>query len=546
VLSKLSLMFLASLVLSCTGYISDVGGDAPPSNIDPFNPPDGLCDDAGPMLGDIPIRRLSRVEYENTVTDLLYGLRLAGPEIPADSAESGFENASRQLSAPALLVERYELTAAAAAEAAMADAATRDRILGCSAWGTAAEQSACTDTFLSGFGPRAFRRPLTGEERDFFIAFIEDKTALIDYEAAIELAIMVFMQSPSFSYRIELGSDGAVSPFEMASRLSYLLWQSMPDEVLLAAAAADELRTPEQLEAQARRMLDEPRAREAMIDFHRQWLDFDRVIDEPKDAIMFPAWGPELRDSVREESDRFVGSVFDGDGTLRTLFTSRRAWVDGPLADLYGLDPVSEWTEVELPAGERSGILTRADYLAGHAHETNGSPILRGVFIIDRLLCRDLGAPPVDADTSLPEPDPEAGPMTNRMLFEERTSPDVCQGCHAFIDGLGMGFEHYDSLGRFRVEDNTLPVDASGDISGTDVDGTFTDAIELSEMLAESETVTDCVAQNWVRYAVGRRAVGEDACLIERAQTSLRDHDGDVRELLIAIVTSPDFTRGLR
>jgi hypothetical protein len=321
----------------------------------------------------------------------------------------------------------------------------------------------------------------------------------------------------------------------------------MPDQALLEAAAADELSTPAQLEAQARRMLDEPRARQALIDFHRQWLDFDRVLDEPKDATAFPEWGPALRDAIREEADRFIADVmFEGDGTIATLLNSRSSWVNGPLAEHYGLDPVSEWTEVELPQGERSGILTRADFLAGHAHETNGSPVLRGVFVIDRLLCGGLGAPPADADTSTPEPEPGRGPVTNRMLFEERTAPTQCQSCHVQINGIGFGFENYDSTGRFRTVDNTLPVDATGALAGTDVNGPYDGAVELSQRLAESESVRDCAATNWLRYTVGRRPEQDDACLLERARTSLAETGGDVRELLIDIVTSPDFARGLQ
>jgi hypothetical protein len=525
----------------------DTDGDGRPDAIDNDVPP-GFCETAAPSLGQVPLRRLSRVEYQNTVQDLLFGLDVTLPEIPADTTEAGFENSSRLLSSPPLLVERYELTASQAAQAALADATTRAQILPCTSFDTAAQQTACADEFLTTFGTRAFRRPLSADERASYLGFIEDMTAQIDFEAAIELAVSSLMQAPQFSYRIELGrGDGSVTPHEMASRLSYLLWQSMPDEALLAAAEADELSTEAQLEAQARRMMEAPRAREALIDFHRQWLDFDRVLGEPKDAPSFPDWGPPLRDAIREEVDRFIGSVmFDGDGTVASLLTSRSSFVNAELAELYGLPAVSDWTEVELPEGERSGILTRADFLAGHAHETNGSPVLRGVFVIDRMLCGSLGAPPANADTSTPEAPEGGGPVTNRQLFEERTAPAQCQGCHVQINGIGFGFENYDSIGAFRTRDNTLPVDATGSLVGTDVDGTYNGAVELSQRLADSEAVRDCAARNWLRYTVGRRTDGADACLLERAQTSLADSGGDVRELLIAIVTSPDFARGVQ
>ena len=169
---------------------------------------------------------------------------------------------------------------------------------------------------------------------------------------------------------------------------------------------------------------------------------------------------------------------------------------------------------------------------------------MRGVFVIERLLCGGLGAPPANADTSTPERAPGSGPITNRMLFEERTKPTQCQGCHAQINGIGFAFENYDATGRYRTKDDTLPVDATGTIVGTDVDGPYDGAIELSERLAQSRSVSDCVATNWIRYATGRRVEAEDACLLERARSSLATSGGDIRELLIDIVTSPEFARG--
>ena len=539
---RLSAIFaMLGLATACTGAIADPSA----SEESPGSRAETSCGTVE-VLPDLALRRLSVVEYENTVRDVLFGLELDGaPELPADVREHGFENVAAQLSAPPLLVERQEIVATLAAEAAMTDPATRAQVLTCGSWDTAAAQDACTDAFLSTFGRRAFRRPLTADERADFTAFIREVTGRIDYEAAIELAIAALMQSPQFIYRVETGRDGVASAYDLASRLSYFLWQSMPDDVLLAAAEAGELSTPEELEAQARRMLDMPAARAAMIDFHRQWLDFDRVLGEPKNPAQFPAWSDGLRAAIREEADRFVGSVvFDRDPSVRALLTDRTAWVNDELAAHYGLDPVSGWTEVQLPEDERAGILTRAAFLAGRAHETNGSPVLRGAFVIDRLLCRELGSPPDDADTSPVVPDPADGPQTNRMLFEERTSPPQCQGCHSQIDGIGYGFEAYDSTGAFRTTDNGLPVDATGVLLGTDVDGPYDGAIEISERLAESSVVERCVAQSWVRYSLGRATERADECLLDRAREALERSGGDLRELMVSIVTSPEFRRG--
>ncbi|MFK8003406.1 MAG: DUF1592 domain-containing protein [Polyangiales bacterium] len=537
------------LVLSaCTGQIGEVDEFNP--GIDPFNPPPGYCEETGPMLGVVPIRRLSRVEYRNAVRDLLPGVAYSPPALPNDAPDHGFENASRNLSAPLVLVEQHQSIAEAIAEAAVGNPATMQALLGCASWVTPGEQSACTASFVNGFGLRAFRRPLSGEERATYTAFVEDMTAAVDYEAGIELALAAFLQAPQFMYRVELGESGVVTPFEMASRLSFLLWQSIPDSVLLEAAASGRLSSAEDIEAQARRMIAMPQAREAMVDFHRQWLGFDAILEPEhlgKDRTTYPDWDPALIISMREEADRFVEHVmFEEGGTIEALMTSRTSFVDSRLASLYGLSPVSDWMQVELPAGERSGILTRANFLAAQAHGLTGSPILRGVFVNERLLCVSFGALPDNADTSEPEPEPGAGPQTNRMAFEARTAPDECQVCHTRIDGIGFAFENYDASGAFRDIDNTLPVDASGELINTDVDGEVVGAVELSEQIATSQTLSDCVARNWVRYTLGRAAQSEDACFVQTARDSLASNGGDVRELLIDLVTSPDFARGLQ
>lgn len=542
-----TLPILLLTLSACTGQIGEVDQFVP--GIDPFNPPPGYCDEAGPMLGVVPIRRLSRVEYRNAVRDLLPGVAYVPPALPLDQTDHGFENAARNLSAPLILVEQHQSIAENMAETAVTNPATLQALLGCASWASPAEQSACTASFINGFGLRAFRRPLTSEEQATYTAFVEEMTATIDYEAAIELALAAFLQAPQFMYRVELGESGVVTPFEMASRLSFLLWQSIPDSVLLGAAASGQLSSAADIEEQARRMIAMPQAREAMVDFHRQWLGFDHILEAEhvaKDPATYPDWDPALISSMREEADRFVEHVmFEEGGTIEALLTSRTSFVDSRLANLYGLSPVSDWMQVELPANERSGILTRANFLAAQAHGLTGSPILRGVFVNERLLCVNFGAIPDNADTSEPEPDPTAGPQTNRMAFEERTARSECQVCHTRIDGIGFTFENYDASGAFRDIDNTLPVDASGVLINTDVDGEVVGAVELSEQIATSETLSDCVARNWVRYTLGRAAQSEDACFVQTARESLTSNGGDVRELLIDLVTSPDFARGL-
>ena len=316
----------------------------------------------------------------------------------------------------------------------------------------------------------------------------------------------------------------------------------MPDDELFAAADANALLSEADLDTHARRMLGHEKARATIRNFHRQWLFLDRVLSEDKLAEEFPMWGTPAQQSAREESMRFLeNTVFTG-GTVSDILTSTTAYVDDVIAELYGIPaPSAPWGQVDLDPNERAGILSRIAFLAGHAHEANGSPPLRGVFVMDRFLCEPRLTPPADADISVPEPDPNQGPMTNRELFEERVAPASCQGCHVRIDGFGYGFEEYDAAGIYRTVDNGLPVDASGYAIGIGNDGEFDGAVELQGLLAQSDVVHNCVAKQWFTYAYGRSMEPADTCQVEALQRAFQDSGGNIIELLVDLVTRPEF-----
>jgi hypothetical protein len=492
-----------------------------------------------------PIRRLSHVEYDRTVRALLPGLDIPRAEFSADLRVHGFENNAAALNPSPMLLEQYGAAASRIAELA---AAAPERLLPCV---SGAGDLACAQAFIRSFGRKVFRRPLTTDEQARYETLFAVQMSAISFNAAVELTLEAFLQSPQFLYRIEAGDPGEVADtavpldgYAMASRLSYLLWQSMPDDALLDAAEQGLLQTSREIADQARRMLQSPLAAQALVDFHRQWLGFDRVLSENKDPDLFPDWNDSLRDAMREESDRFVAQVFgpQGSATIDELLLSTTSFVNGPLGALYGA-PVAgdDWQLVTLPSAERAGILTRANFLAGEAHSTNGSPPLRGVAVLDRVLCSRPPAPPANVDATAPISDPNAV-RTNRQLFEERSGVAQCQICHRGINGIGYGFEAYDSLGRFRTLDRGMNVDASGELIGTDVDGPYSGAIELSQRLADSRQVEDCAAKNWYRYAFARSEDSVDACMLDYLYRSMDESAGDVRELLVRLVASYPFT----
>jgi hypothetical protein len=492
-----------------------------------------------------PLRRLTHAEYAATLADLFPSLGIARPTLIKDPAQDGFENRAKLLNPSPLLVEQYSTTAIDVALKAIAKPST---ILPCTP--TAATEAACGAQFVETFGARVFRRPLTADEKKAWTDYLNAERAAGDgFMGAVQLTIENMLQSPQFLYRVELGvPDPAVpqraklTPYEVASRLSYLIWGGPPDAALLAKAQASQLDLPADREKEARRLLGDARSRTMFVEYHRQWLDLDRIDREPKDPKTYPTYDDALKSAMREESDRLVAAVMKGDGTLRSLFSSANTEVNAPLAKFYGVAaPATGWAPAALNPTERAGFLTRPNFLAARAHMLQGSPPLRAIFILERLLCGTLPPPPADADLSEPATKAGTAKKTNRQLFEERIQPAVCNACHTAFQPLGYAFESYDAIGRYRTTDNGLPVDTRAQYRTAVVDWQFNDAIDLSQKLADSAPMQSCVARNWFAYAQGRDAGDADACRLQGLEATLAAAKGDVRELLVAMIKSNDF-----
>jgi hypothetical protein len=274
------------------------------------------------------------------------------------------------------------------------------------------------------------------------------------------------------------------------------------------------------------------------VGFFLQWLELDGLDRLEKDRELYPAFGPELRDAMRADTRRFVDYVFFATpARLSTFLTARYAFPSGPLEPVYGIDEGSlrvgdrAWP----PEGTRAGLLTQPAFLAVHAGAEHTSPVRRGKWIREHLLCQSLPPPPPGVDTSFPEVGPDA---TTRERFEQHSADPSCATCHALMDDLGFALEHYDAVGAWRDQENGHAIDASGALGGTDVDGEFEDALSLSARLSESGQVRDCVTRQWFRYALGRVETDEDAGTIERSRNRLAGLDGGVRELVEALAAS--------
>lgn len=401
-------------------------------------------------------------------------------------------------------------------------------------------EQGCAATFLDQFGARAFRRPLSPGERARHLALIEGVTGDDRYLRLIES----LLSSSGFLYRTEVGEGTgasiALTPYEVASWLSYFLWGSMPDAALVAEAERGQLATPEQIAARARQMLDDPRAREQLGAFAEQWLGIERVATVDKNPALFPQFTEAVRVAAVAETRRlFVDEVFEGEGTLRALLTSERHYVNDALAPLYGL--TAEGAELqprEVPQRGASGLLSHVSVLAANAHSDQSSPVRRGLFVREHLLCQKLGAPPPDAG-GVPTVDPNA---STRERIEQHTANGSCSACHRYIDPIGFGFEAYDPIGQWRTVDGGQPVDASGAVLDLEWRGDgsvpFNSLAELSSLLAQSSAAHLCLTRELYRFATGWEASAED-CAVQQLAAQFEASGGDVRELIVAIASSP-------
>ena len=397
-------------------------------------------------------------------------------------------------------------------------------------------------------GEGLFRRPVSSEDVELLVDVYRDgrelSPDLAPFRAGVGLMVEAMLQSPLFLYRIEVGEpagDGVreLSAWELASRLSYFLWNSPPDTALRAAAADESLLEPEVLRSQARRLLASPRAAAVLLDFHEQLLDVSKFSTIGPSAAFFPDVSERLPEFAATENRLFLEMVVQ-EGSFETLLTSNRTFVNAALADVYGLqgDFDDTFVPVELPDAERRGLFTHVGWLATYATPADPDPIHRGVFLSERMACNHITLPPGDIP---PLPDPDG--RTNRELVEKHTeSTPECAGCHgALINPFGFAFESYDAVGGYRTEDNGFAVDTSGTPV---IDGRLlqvSGAMDLMDQMAENPAVHACYTQHWVEYAFGRVASTEERNLIERlAQASLEGTP--VRDLVLALIDSRPFS----
>jgi hypothetical protein len=542
--SKLALLAVALLEASCSD------ADVPRRRPQRAPAEEGLIDSA--IAPTTRAARLSDVQYDNSVRWLL-GLDVA-PSTMFNKGEptyDGFDNNSEKLVVEPIRARDYRMAAENLAAQVASNAAALNALAPCATPDT----TACGKDFVTKFGLRAFRRPLSDpEQADYLVLYETGRTLFPDgtlHQRGVQVVIEAMLQSPHFLYRIELNDSptgngvARLSSYELATRLSYSMWNAPPDDALLASAAKNELSTADALAERAKVMLTDPRARDMVRDFHAQWFDVARYANIRRDERVYPTFvTAELAPVLSQEVGEFVNDVvFEQRGGLNALLTSPVAFVNGKTAPLYGLTGTfgPELQRVELDPGVRPGLLTRAGFLASNAHSSSTAPILRGVAILKKVLCVKLGVPPAEASASQPPAFSETI-RTTREQVTEQTKNSPCNACHQpLINPVGFAFEHFDAVGSWRDAEREYPVDATGSVRLGSGALEFDGASDFIKQAAQTVEARSCYAQQWLRYSYGRSESPADKSVLGTLADRLGQQNYGVQDLVVDLTRTGSF-----
>lgn len=537
---------LALVVAGCEGkalYQPGSRGGAPPA--DPLTPPPnedgagGVAPDAPPpvLVGASGARRLTRQEYDNTLRDLLGDTtRLGSVALPID-ASAPYDNGYREQQPSQALIEAAERLATEAAARAMADPARRKALVGCTP--QSPSDATCMRQFITTFGRRALRRPLEAEEISRYLSLQSYAVEANDFYYGAQLVLAAMLQSPKFLYRIEFGTPVEtepgvyrLSPYELASRLSYFLWGSTPPDWLLDLAGGGQLSTPDQVRAAAERLLSDARAHEQVQRFHAFWLGY---YDLPH--------APALSDLFRAESAALVSKVVLEDRTDHfELFRATSTYVGDALATHYGLPSpgAGKFAWVSYGAQPRQGILSHGAFLSAGVKALDSSPTLRGKYVRERLFCQELPPPPSTVNTDDGPPEVTTSPC-KEPRYRAISQSATCAACHQNMDPIGFGLENFDREGRYRAHEDEQPtcaISGEGEVVGT---GNFVGPAGLSEMLISSGVLQPCVVKQVYRFAMGRDEEPRDLGLLQKLDRQFGAQGRRFDRLLVDLVSDETF-----
>ena len=517
---------------------TDGAGESETDGADDSGGSSGEPDMPGAECGDSPgrvgLHRLTRAEYNRTVRDLFGVDSEPANVLPPDPTTDGFDNNASSLgvdpTTATLLLE--------VAESVATDAMDGGVLPSCSEG-----DATCIDAELRALALRVYRRPATDAEIAGLANFVTAAEADGDgTDVGFRNAVMAMLMAPQFLYRsvpptdtqAAAGDIVALDDYAVATRLSYFLWGSTPDDALLDLAASGDLGDRDVLRAEFDRMLADPKASALFEDFVAQWLQLGKLGDALPDPEVYPTFGEDLRDAMVAEVRLYLGGLRERDASVLDIVVGHETHANEALAEVYGIEGVSGETMVPVTTDpeQRSGVLTMPAILAMTSDPTRTNIVKRGFWRAENILC---AAPPPPPDGIDALDDPQPGETERERLARHRTDP-ACASCHVLIDPLGFSLESYDALGRWRTEVDGMPVDNVGELP----DGTqFTGAVELGAAL--EERFGACVSEKMMTFALGRAMGADDECRLDDIATRAATPEATIDDFLWTVVTSDAF-----
>lgn len=480
-----------------------------------------------------PLSRLTRTQISNVAADVLGARADISADLPDVRADDVGVDAT-------LMVESTFAAAQRLAREATQTGALKGRCT------TATDVATCVAAVVKEIGPLLWRRPLLPVEESDLAAKVIAPAASLGGDQALLWTLTALLLSPNFVFRLEQppstsGPGTRLSPQTIAERLAFLVWNSAPDRALLDAAAAGRLATPDQRRAFVVAQLTTDKGLRALRDAHRLWLGVDGLTPSSKDKAVAPEFTAAVVDSMFQQFDRTAADAFaSGSGGFTRLWTADTLWMPAVLRPLYGLSGAGPAADAaKLPSGQRSGVLTQTAVMAASSQSTGASPITRGLYVYQTILCQERPVPPLDVPPA-PAKVQNGQIVGDRERFEAHRVSPVCGACHQIFDGLGLGLEHYDLIGRWRERDGVGVLTGDGWTKGLDgVDRTFTGAVELGRILAASGTARACYSRRIVEWARGYRLTDLDVPLV-RGMAAL-PASGDMSAVWTGIASDTTF-----
>ncbi len=521
--------------------------------------------EAGAARHALSVRRLTHSQYNNAVRDLVGELSRPADQFPPEDFIHGFKNQIHGQSTSPLLMEAYSAAAEKVARNAFRGG-DQNGLVPCAP--ASPNDAACMQRFVRSFGKRAFRRPLTEAEAQRYSELaLTLATEHAQFLSGAQVVVEAMLQSPHFLMRFEYGPGTPNESYENAAKLSFFLWNTIPDDWLLGLADAAALRTSQQIQTAAAKMLDDPRAPDAMDEFLSQWMRFDRALETIRDRKYYPDFNSELAAAMTEETRRLFRHLAWGDRDFRALFNADYTFVNAELAQLYGLpEPDEPFARTSYPPDtKRAGVIGQGTFLLLTSKPSDTSPTERGLFVREHFLCQAVPPPPPGVNATLP-PLTDAKPMTNRDRLAVHLANEACSGCHRLVDPIGLGLEQFDAIGRYREKfhvvipptrdeakrkvktkatEYDLDIDVSADIVGI-AGSSFSSPKQLGAILANDPGCQKCVVKQVFRYALGRDETLADRVAIDATLERFESSGFHFKQLLLGVVSSQPFLGGIQ